>query len=157
MFDTIARIGGLVDLTTVDTDGTAFAIFFQGCKKRCEGCQNPELQSFDEGSLIDVSFILKRIKSYMHWYTAVVFLGGEPLEQYEVLRLMLKEVKQLGLERWLYTGYTLTEIPVDILELCSVIVAGEYKQELQTGGFPASSNQIVLDRRGDFYGYTANI
>ncbi|MBC9786663.1 radical SAM protein [Heliobacterium chlorum] len=141
------RIAGFNDFNTSDTDGIAFSIFFQGCHRRCPGCHNPELQSFDGGEEVDTDEIIQRIQANQRFYDAVVFVGGEPLEQPVALKALLAAVRSIGLSAWLYTGYYILTISDDIIDLCDVIIAGEYRQDLYTGGFPASSNQIVLDRR----------
>lgn len=140
---TIVRLGGINTLSTNDTDGIAASIFFQGCRFSCKGCHNPELQTFDGGEITTTGEVIKRIKEHIEWYDAVAFMGGEPLEQPEALTALLLQAKALGLRRWLYTGYTLKNVPDDIKNLCSVIVAGRYIDELKTGGFPASSNQQI--------------
>ncbi|WP_216364577.1 4Fe-4S single cluster domain-containing protein [Moorella sp. E308F] len=134
-------------MSTIDTDGIAFSIFFQGCRRRCPGCHNPELQPFEGGQQLNTEDIITKITKHLDWYDAVCFLGGEPLEQPEALTDLLDKSKDLGLERWLYTGYEVKDIPAKIYNLCSVIVAGEFRQDLFTGGFPASLNQMVIDRR----------
>lgn len=141
------RIGGTQELDLIDTDGVAFSVFFQGCKKRCRGCHNPELQPMNEGTEEYVDRIMAKVRKNLEWYDSVAFMGGEPLEQPEALMQMLDEIEEMGLERWLYTGYEINEVPKEITEKCSVIVAGPYKEELNTGGFPASSNQVICDRR----------
>lgn len=140
-------MGGYNEMSLADTDGVAFSMFFQGCKKRCKNCHNPELQPFNGGEETMTDQVVQKIKKNLSWYDSVAFIGGEPMEQPEALKEILKEVKVLGLERWLYTGYEADEIPEDIKELCSVIIAGEYREDLHTGGFPASSNQQIIDYR----------
>ena len=88
--------------------------------------------------------IINDINESLDWYDSVAFIGGEPLEQQEALIDLLKRVKELGLKRWLYTGYEPEEIPKEVAKLTDVIVAGPYVDELKTGGFPASSNQEVI-------------
>ncbi|MBC9786503.1 radical SAM protein [Heliobacterium chlorum] len=144
---TTVRIAGFNDLNTSDADGIAFCIFFQGCHRQCPGCHNPELQSFDCGKEMDTDEIIQRIQANQRFYDAVVFVGGEPMEQPNALKVLLAAVKSIGLSTWLYTGYNIFSISDDIIDLCDVIIAGEYRQELHTGGFPASSNQIIVDRR----------
>lgn len=141
------RIGGFNELSVIDSEGIACVIFFQGCSRRCKNCHNPSLWDFNGGTEVDTNEIIEKIKKHLDWYDAVVFQGGEPLEQKEALKELLIKTKELGLERWLYTGYSEEEIPPDIFNLCSVIVAGEYIDELKTNGFPASSNQKVIDLR----------
>ncbi|MCW2279249.1 4Fe-4S single cluster domain-containing protein [Heliophilum fasciatum] len=144
---TTVRIGGINDLNTSDSDGITVSIYFQGCYRQCRGCHNPTLQSFHDGVEMTVESIVFYIKKHRNFYDAVAFLGGEPLEQPEALQELLLGLKAIGLETWLYTGYQLDQVPDAIAIHCDVIVAGEYNQQLRTGGFPASSNQIVLDKR----------
>ncbi len=140
-------VGGFNDLATIDAgDAIALSVFFQGCKKRCPGCHNPGLQPFEGGMELDTQDIEKRIWRNRDWYGAVVFLGGEPLDQPEALEALLNFVRGTDLESWLYTGYEPKDIPPGIAELADVIVAGPYIDALKTGGFPASSNQEVIRR-----------
>lgn len=140
---TYIRLGGFNALSTNDTKGIAASIFFQGCNFKCKGCHNPELQTFEGGGITTTKEIINRIKEHIDWYDAVAFMGGEPLEQPEALFELVRGVKFLNLNTWLYTGYKLEEVPKQIKSLCDVIVAGPYIEELKTGGFPASSNQQV--------------
>ncbi|MTV50783.1 4Fe-4S cluster-binding domain-containing protein [Heliobacillus mobilis] len=144
---TTVRIAGFNDLNTSDADGIAFSIFFQGCHRRCPGCHNPELQSFDGGMEMDTDEIIHQIQANKRFYDAVVFVGGEPMDQPDALTALLAAVRSIGLSTWLYTGHNIFSISDDIIDLCDVIIAGEYRQELHTSGFPASSNQIIVDRR----------
>lgn len=141
------KLGGLIDMSFVDTDGVAFSLFFQGCNRRCKGCHNPEFLSFDGGELVSTDEILRKIEENLPLYNAVAYLGGEPLEQKEALLEIMRGVRELGLDNWLYTGYTYDEVPTSIKEMADVIVEGEYREDLPTNTFPASSNQQVIDRR----------
>ena len=141
-------VGGFNELSTIDSEGVGFAIFFQGCSIRCPNCHNPELQEFDGGTIIQVSDILAKIKANVDWYDSVILLGGEPLDQGILpLCLLMQEVRKMGLEVWLYTGYEEHQIPSLVKSRCDVIVAGAYREDLKTGGFPASSNQKFIDNR----------
>ena len=140
------NLGGINALSTCDTDGLAFSIFFQGCPFYCKGCHNPEFQSFNEGEITNTENLIKQVNKNLKWYDSVAFLGGEPLAQKEALIDLLHKTKDLGLTRWLYTGFEYEEIPQEVKDLCNVIVAGKYVEELKTKGFPASSNQTVKRR-----------
>jgi anaerobic ribonucleoside-triphosphate reductase activating protein len=144
------KVGGLIELSAIDTEGLSFCIYFQGCSKRCKGCHNLELQPFCGGVEMNTEELIQKIERGITWYDAVAFLGGEPLMQIEALKELMLKVKSLGLERWIYTGYKLHEIPLEILNLASVVVSGEYREDLRRGGFPASSNQIIYDRRNAY-------
>ncbi|MDP4224886.1 MAG: 4Fe-4S cluster-binding domain-containing protein [Bacteroidota bacterium] len=138
-----ANIGGVEYLDMIDTDGLAIGVYFQGCKRRCKGCHNPTLQTFDNGFEMDVKDIFKPILEHINEYDSIAIMGGEPLEQLDALEELLKISSSYGLKSWLYTGYNYEEVPWHICKLANVIVAGEYIEELRTNGFPASSNQVV--------------
>ena len=143
------KIGGVNEMSLIDAEGLiAFAVFFQGCHRRCEGCHNPRLQPFEGGEEMDTGEVMEKIWRNRDYYEAVVFVGGEPLEQLEPLKELLKFVRGTNIYSWLYTGYEANQIPEDIYELADVIVAGPYIDEQKTGGFPASANQIIIDNRG---------
>lgn len=124
------------DTSFIDGEGIAFVIYFQGCNFDCPGCHNKELQDFGGGYEVNPD----DIQIDEAFYDSVVFLGGEPLEQAESVKQLSSRIK---LKKWLYTGYDINKVPSDIKDIVDVIVAGRYMQELATGGFPASSNQVV--------------
>lgn len=140
------KIGGINELSFIDSEGIGCSIFFQGCKRRCSNCQNPDLQCFDGGEEKPITDVMGYIEKNRSWYDSIAFMGGEPLDQPESLKIMLKKAKNMGLKCWIYTGYERDEIPKDLLALGDVIVAGAYVEEFKTGSFPASSNQVVIRR-----------
>jgi anaerobic ribonucleoside-triphosphate reductase activating protein len=142
------RVGGLNPLSTIDAEGISFVIYFQGCSRGCPNCHNPELQSFNGGKETTNVDILMEINRNKEWYTSVVLQGGEPLQQDHFnIACLMRSIKSMGLEVWLYTGFDEKDIPDNIKKYCDVIKAGAYIEELKTGGFPASKNQAVIDRR----------
>lgn len=141
-----ATVGYIDVLNSADAGGDwCCTVFFQGCKRRCPGCQNPDLLPFTGGQTVSTDEIMWLIRKAKNtgMVKAVAFAGGEPLEQPESLKRLLAETKALGLDRWLYTGYDLKDTPAEIKNACSVIVAGWYDDTKKTGGFPASANQQV--------------
>ena len=140
------RLGGINALTLNDTDGIAPSVFFQGCPFNCYKCHNPELQAFDGGIETTTDVVMQEITKHIDWYDSVAFIGGEPLAQKDALIDLLKRTRALGLRTWLYTGFEIDNVPNEVKSLCDVIVAGQYVDELRTGGFPASSNQILSYR-----------
>jgi anaerobic ribonucleoside-triphosphate reductase activating protein len=149
---TVVNLGGINALSTNDTDGIAVAIFFQGCPFNCYKCHNPELQAVAGGKQTTTNAVMQEIVKNIEWYDCAAFMGGEPLAQKGALIDLLKRTKELGLRTWLYTGFEIDNVPNEVKTLCDVIVAGQYVDELRTGGFPASSNQKVL-----FYGRVKTI
>ncbi len=90
------RIGGFQKLSLIDFEGkTCSVIFTQGCNFRCPYCQNPELV-ITETLSHEISFdeILSFLKRRVGLIDAVVFSGGEPLLQQDILEkaIMLKNL-----------------------------------------------------------------
>jgi len=56
------RIGGFVDMSTVDWYGNvSLVIFFAGCNFRCPYCQNSGLLPVESGEKVDLDTIRSRI------------------------------------------------------------------------------------------------
>ena len=145
------RIAGLVSESYVDGDGIRFAIFMQGCPRRCEGCHNPETHALDGGRLIDTAEIIAEIKKNP-LLDGITLTGGEPFLQVEAANEIARAAKSFGLSIWCYTGYKLEELPPDaepLLENIDVLIDGEFVEglrdlELQ---FCGSRNQRIIDLR----------
>ena len=94
------RIGGIVDMSTVDWYGNvSLIIFFAGCNFRCPYCQNSSLIPVDAGSEVDMDYLRGRILENMTpvpQLDAVVFTGGEPTLQPKGLEAAAKLVKEMN-------------------------------------------------------------
>lgn len=104
---------------------TSLNIYVQGCKKRCTGCQNPELQSFDGGTTIkleDLPNILKN-KDLSTW---ICWLGGDAVYQEEGFLAFNTFFKKNGYKICLYTGKLFSEIE-NLLENVDIVVDGEWR------------------------------
>ena len=90
-----------------DGTGIRTTVFFKGCPLRCPWCHNPESQKKKPekagnheiiGKHQSVTDIMKEIEKEIVFYDesggGVTFSGGEPLEQPEFLRALLKECKK---------------------------------------------------------------
>ena len=142
------RLASRPDLSLVDAGGKmCCAIFFQGCSIHCKNCHNPELWDFSGGYETTTEEIVRYIEERKDWFQAVAIMGGEPLDQQRACLELLVALKKLNIEIWLYTGYRAGEFLTIFMDFCDVVVAGPYEEDLRTGSFPASSNQIVIDRR----------
>ena len=62
MSDTI-RLFGVVTDSIVDGPGYRTAIFAQGCPYHCEGCHNPNSQSFDGGTVWTLDDVEKKFSN----------------------------------------------------------------------------------------------
>jgi len=112
---------GFIDIP----DQISLNIYAQGCKKRCNGCQNPDLQDFNGGKLLNISDIDSLLSDYSlcGW---VCWLGGDAIYQEESLIEFNKEFKKRGLRIALYTGLEFEELSESVLETLDLVVDGEW-------------------------------
>lgn len=124
--------------TEVLGPGKRFALWLQGCKKKCPGCIYPEGQSLDRnGTYISVEDMLSIIAEKSPLLRGITISGGEPVLQYEALMKLLKGVrKRTSLDVMLYTGYTLSQVKEilgssseEFLGMLDILVDGEYYEE----------------------------
>lgn len=144
------RIADIMMNSVANGPGIRDVIFVQGCDHHCPGCHNPQTWNKRGGNQMFGCEILKQLESSRN---NVTFSGGEPLDQYaDVLRLanMLYIIQRK--RSWLYTGYSIEDIPhtwLVALQASGVecIVDGEFKQELKNLSlkFRGSSNQRIID------------
>ena len=135
------RIAGVVPESIVDGEGIRYAIFMQGCLRRCEGCQNPATHQLDGGKIVDTAELISAIKKNP-LLSGITLTGGEPLLQIKPAIELAKATKNLGLNVWCYTGYTFEEIPPDAQELL------KYVDVLVDGEFILAQRDLELDFRG---------
>jgi anaerobic ribonucleoside-triphosphate reductase activating protein len=114
--------------------GKRIGVWFQGCSIRCKGCMSQYTWKFDKKFERDIEEVLKEIKSY--GVKKITFSGGEPFDQPEQLKYILKELKKSGFEDILvYTGYEYDEIKKrygDILKYIDVLIAGRFIEGLES-------------------------
>ena len=143
------RIAGLVPESFVDGDGIRFAIFMQGCRRNCAGCQNPETHDPNGGRLVDTNEIIAAIKKNP-LLDGITLTGGEPLLQISAADELARAAKNFGLSVWCYTGYTFENLPPEaepLLENVDVLIDGEFIEGLRDLDlqFRGSRNQRVID------------
>ena len=143
------RIAGLVPESFVDGDGIRFAIFMQGCRRNCAGCQNPETHALDGGRLVDTNEIISAIKKNP-LLDGITLTGGEPFLQVDAANELARATKNLGLNVWCYTGYTFEDLPPEtstLLENIDVLIDGESILSLRDLDlqFRGSRNQRIID------------
>lgn len=147
------RIAGLVPESFVDGSGIRFAIFMQGCLRHCVGCHNPATHALDGGRILDTAEIISQW-SKNPLLTGITLTGGEPLLQIDAATELARAAQSQGLTVWLYTGYTLEEIPREaapLLASVDVLVDGAFIEELRDLDlqFRGSRNQRII-YKGDF-------
>ena len=90
------NIGGFLKFSTIDyPDKLSAVIFCQGCRLKCTYCYNTSLRDINEEGYHKWETIYTFLKERVGKLEAVVFSGGEPLEQDDLLE-KIKLVKELG-------------------------------------------------------------
>jgi anaerobic ribonucleoside-triphosphate reductase activating protein len=108
-------------------------IYVQGCKKRCIGCQNPDLQLFNGGAklfLTDINSILSEY-SLSTW---ICWLGGDAVYQPESFKQFNYQFHKNRIKVALYTGRLFEEVN-DLLDNVDLVIDGEWQgiQVKETG------------------------
>lgn len=147
------RVAGLVGDSITDGPGIRLTVFVQGCPHGCPGCHNPQSHDFAGGEATDTAEILGRVRRNP-LLSGVTFSGGEPFCQPAPLAELGGQIKALGLELAIYTGYTLEELLAEndpdcmaLLRCADVLVDGRFilAQRSLDLKFKGSRNQRVLN------------
>ena len=131
--------------------GRRFALWTQGCFRRCSGCIASALQDPQGGMLISADSMADAILSAPD-IEGVTVSGGEPFLQAETLGAMLHRVRteRPALGVIVYTGYCYEELLAEpaaqpLLRETDLLIDGAYVRELDDGrGMRGSSNQRLL-------------
>ena len=126
--------------------GKRVGLWFCGCPRRCKGCSNPELWEFKERYKTTPETVFEMIKnvSENHKIDGFTITGGDPFYQAEDLQKLLCLLKTISDDIIVYTGYRYNELKPDTLENISVLIDGEYIEELNDNSLlRGSSNQKI--------------
>ena len=139
-------------LTEVLGPGRRFALWTQGCKRRCPGCIFPEGQPTDKNGIwLETDDLAAEIIATPN-IVGLTVSGGEPFLQAEALAHLIKKLKENTLlDFMMFSGYTLEELrqredlATDyILGSIDILVDGEYVEEKNDGClWRGSSNQNI--------------
>lgn len=151
----IIRIAGIEEESIVDGPGIRFVLFTQGCKHGCIGCHNPESHSFEDGYIVKIEDIIKRIKENP-LLDGITLSGGDPFEQALQCSILASKVKELGLSVITYTGYTFEKIVDDfdkrkgfreLLLETDILIDGKFdiKQKSLLLKYKGSKNQRIIN------------
>ena len=130
--------------------GKRFAIWMQGCAKRCKGCINPEGQDLQGGYETDVRKLTDKILENDD-IAGITISGGEPFLQYEELLYMIRKIKEMSnLDVMLFSGYE--------LKLVDIFVDGEYIEERNNNSiYRGSDNQHIYFFTNKYSSYSDEI
>lgn len=144
------RIAGTVEESIVDGPGFRFTVFTQGCPHHCPGCHNPQTHDFAGGRLVDCQTLLDKMGEDP-LLDGLTLSGGDPFEQCAPCAFLAKGAKALGLNVWVYSGYTFEQILADpqkmeLLQACDVLVDGPFllAQRTLEARFRGSRNQRLI-------------
>ncbi len=141
------RIGGFVDMSTVDWYGNvSFVVFFAGCNFRCPYCQNSGLIPLDSGEEVELGVVRRRIEmnlSPVPELDAVVLTGGEPLIQREAVMEVANLARNLNLKLMLDTNGSIPGSVEPLLEAGLVDrVALDIKAPLNPGDYRRAAGSL---------------
>lgn len=141
------RLAGLVRDSIVNGPGIRDVIFFQGCGKRCKGCHNPDTWDYQGGCHRFIGDVVKELSDSSN---DVTISGGEPLDQFNDLLELCRQLRDTGKRIWLYTGNTVNPDKRCYQQLAcyvDVIVDGRFVEELKDTSllFRGSSNQRLIN------------
>lgn len=134
--------------------GVGVSLFTQGCSHRCKGCFNAETWDFNKGNeLTDElkeDFIQSALSPYINF---ISILGGEPFDQPNDLRQLLKEIRERTDKTiFVWSGYTYeqlmqNEVRRDCLQYITYLIDGKFVEELKNLKLKlrGSSNQRIID------------
>lgn len=127
--------------------GLRYAIWTQGCQKKCCGCISPESQQIKPKYVISVEDLTKDILEHSR-LQGITVSGGEPFLQAASLAYLLKEVKRgrPDMTSIVFTGYQKEELvwtdAKALLSQTDVLIDGPYRQEQYSPkGLRGSTNQ----------------
>ena len=133
------NVASWVECTEAEGPGKRFALWVQGCLKRCKGCCNPHMLEIVEKRIICCQECLHLIRSIRkhHGIEGVTFLGGEPFLQAKGLAYLAAQCQEMKLSVMAFTGYSLNELyglnlpyTENLIRHTDVLVDGPFVQSL---------------------------
>lgn len=151
------RIHKLINGTDVEGPGHRLVFWVQGCSLHCEGCFEQDTWNPNDGYDISINELLKMLKNDV--VEGVTVLGGEPFDQAKSLAFFLEEVKGLGKNSIVFSGYTYDWLKQSnsssvkkALDNIDLLIDGDFKKDLLEDERPlvGSRNQqfIALSDKG---------
>lgn len=150
---------GITRDSIVDGPGLRAIIWTQGCSHKCKGCHNPLTHDFNGGFLMDIEDVVEELKD-LRLHRGITISGGEPFEQPKECLEIAKAAKVMGLDIWVYTGYTFEELInkkssrykqgwMEFLKYIDVLIDGPFIEERKNLllKFRGSENQRILDMK----------
>lgn len=98
--------------TEAEGPGRRFALWVQGCERRCKGCCNPSMQEIKRNKIVAVEDLIKYIRQTKAQdnIEGLSFIGGEPFLQAAGLAELAEWAQSEGLSVLVFTGYLLEDL-----------------------------------------------
>lgn len=95
--------------TEAEGPGKRFAIWCQGCLRRCPGCCNPHMQPMERRHLVEVDKLMELILKHKakDGIEGVSFIGGEPILQAEGFAELAQNVRMKDCLYYFLLGITI--------------------------------------------------
>ena len=145
------RVHNTVQDSIVDGPGLRFVVFTQGCCHGCVGCHNPQTHDMRGGVEMSVETLIAQMKKNP-LTDGLTLSGGEPFLQIADCAKLAAAAKEMGLNVWCYTGFTLEQLNAmpevkTLLEQIDVLVDGLFieAEKSLTLKWRGSENQRVID------------
>jgi anaerobic ribonucleoside-triphosphate reductase activating protein len=147
------EIAGITPESVVDGPGIRSTVFFQGCPHACPGCHNPDTWDAGGGTELSLAELIPLLK-LNPLISGVTFSGGEPFFQAVSGGMLGNYLKSLGLNLWVYTGYTWDYLVNHLdtpgfkvlVESADVIIDGPFQVDQKSFhlAFRGSANQRII-------------
>lgn len=126
-----------------DGPGIRTVLFLQGCSVHCPHCHNPGTWDLNGGYLIEVTQLVKEIKSRSP-IKRITISGGEPLMQPVALEKLIYLLKQEQYDIVLYTSFLKKDVPLSIIRQLDYLKTGKFEYDKRTTIVPyiGSTNQV---------------
>lgn len=149
------RYGQIRKYDVANGEGIRTVIFVTGCTHNCKNCFNRDYMDFnfgDEWTNNETSKVISYLQDEN--VSGLTLLGGEPMQNLELIEVLKEIKKHVNKSIWIYSGYTFDEIMenkkrVELLKECDILVDGRFVDELKDLRlkFRGSSNQRIIDIR----------
>ena len=147
----ILKLAAFLPHSRANGPGLRSVLWVQGCSLRCEGCFNPDFQSFQggyESAVTEVTALLLTQPGT----EGVSFSGGEPFAQAAALAEVAEAVRAAGKGVMIFTGYDAATLRASrnpgarrLLAAADLLAAGPYRRDLpQRHPLLASTNQELV-------------
>lgn len=126
--------------------GKRVGIWFSGGPRKCKGCSNPGFWDFQERykTMLKTIFEIIRLVSLNYAIDGFTITWWRPVLLAWRTQEITWYVKKISDDILVYTGYKRSELQNDLLENISVLIDGEYIEELNNNSLlKGLSNQEV--------------